>query len=218
MPIPASAAGRVLPEVETYIDTRWIMSYAAGIGDNKPEYMDSTKEAAAIRPTNDFHLCGMQGGGVFAHPLFVWAVEWPIMWNGMGPAYRADAGKGEQGLLPEERGRGVHYSEDIIITRPINAGDTLTTKTRVVSCEKKSKGTLTVLRFDHCDADGNTVCTTWNGGYNLGVGLDGETTIMADLMPPPPPQLPQSADVASPVLSIDLLVSAMEAHVSNHNP
>jgi hypothetical protein len=139
------------------------MSYAAGIGDNKPCYMDSTNEPATMRPTNDFHVKGMQGGGVFAHPLFVWAVEWPILWNQMGSVYGPDESKGEQGLLDEERGRGVHFSEDIIIRRPILAGDTLTTKTRVVSCEQKSKGTLTVIRFDHCDANGEAVCTTWNG-------------------------------------------------------
>eukprot|EP00927_Polykrikos_kofoidii_P069332 TRINITY_DN64768_c0_g1_i1.p1 TRINITY_DN64768_c0_g1~~TRINITY_DN64768_c0_g1_i1.p1 ORF type:complete len:343 (+),score=40.62 TRINITY_DN64768_c0_g1_i1:54-1031(+) len=213
MPIPASAAGRCLADVLTYIDTRWIISYAAGIGDNKPEYMDSRKEAAEIRPTNDFHQKGLQGGGVFAHPLFVWAVEWPIMWKGLGPVYLPNASKGEQGLLPEEHGRAVHFSEDIIINRPIYAGEMLTTKTRVVSCQKKSKGTLTVIRFDHFDATGQLVCSTWNGGYNIGVWLDGETSIVGNLLPPPPPPLPKTADVASPLLSIDLPVSAVEAIV-----
>ena len=104
MPIPGSCLGRSLPDVETFIDTRWIMSYAAGLGDTLPQYLDSAMKPAEIRPTNDFHVRGMQGGGVIAHPVFCWAVEWPITWLQMGSMYAPDLSKGETGMQSDEVG------------------------------------------------------------------------------------------------------------------
>merc|ERR1712226_1514498 len=104
MPIPASAVGAVFSEtIKTYIDTRWILSYAAGIGDHNPAYLDTTRGGEARRrPTNDFHGSGLQGTGLVAHPVFVWAVEWPVMWTRVGEILKPRAG--ERGLLPGERG------------------------------------------------------------------------------------------------------------------
>ena len=102
-----------------------------------------------------------------------------------------------------QAGTGVHFFEDIIIERPIIAGDRLKTSTQIVGCELKSKGTVTTCRFDHRDADGTLISTSWNGGYNRGVGLEGESGTLSDLMPPPAPKLPDSADSASPLQAFE---------------
>jgi hypothetical protein len=95
MPVPASAVGRKTDGPRTtYIDARWVMSYAAGIGkgDLQSCYMDSSRlgHKASLLPTNDFHMDGPQGGGILTHPVFAWAVEWPILWKGMGRLFSPD--------------------------------------------------------------------------------------------------------------------------------
>jgi len=46
---------------EHAVDARWLMAYAAALGETAPEYLDTT------RP-----------GGLLAHPLFPVCYEWPL--------------------------------------------------------------------------------------------------------------------------------------------
>lgn len=50
----------VLPSV--IVDARWVMSFAAGIGDLNRQHMDTASGCTLI-----------------AHPMHYWAVTWPIM-------------------------------------------------------------------------------------------------------------------------------------------
>ena len=53
-------------------------------------------------------------GPITAHPCLYWAISWPFMWN------RAKEFLKEP-MTPQEAGRGVHYSEDVIIHQPLKS-------------------------------------------------------------------------------------------------
>ena len=59
--LPRGLAGVPVGGVETEIDARWPMAYAAGLGDTDPAYLDT------LRP-----------GGIVSHPLFPVCYEWPL--------------------------------------------------------------------------------------------------------------------------------------------
>ena len=141
MPLDITSVGNCLPPTIVHIDTRWIVSFAVGVHDYNPLYVDTTQAQAMQRRTNDFHLRGVQGGGVIAHPLFVWAVEWPTMWLQAAELF------GKNGVplaLPmDERGTSVHYAQDIVYHRPIQSNDDLTCNCQVVEMVEKRNGTST---------------------------------------------------------------------------
>lgn len=53
---------------DTIVDARWLMSFSAAL----------LPADAAGRPGPSFDTAA---GPVAAHPLFVWAVEWPLIWG-----------------------------------------------------------------------------------------------------------------------------------------
>ena len=59
--IPASVVGLTAGPREHEIDARWLMAYAAALGEEAPEYFDTTRS-----------------GGILAHPLFPVCYEWPL--------------------------------------------------------------------------------------------------------------------------------------------
>ena len=62
MPLNAAIVGvSTTPAVHT-IDARWLMAYAAGLGEMLPCYLDTRRPA-----------------GIQAHPLFPVCVEWPAV-------------------------------------------------------------------------------------------------------------------------------------------
>merc|ERR1719375_1314275 len=215
MPIIAAAVGRRAAPRETYIDARWLMSYAAGIGagDLNPMYFDTTSGPASAKPTNDFHRRGPQGAGNISHPVFPWAIEWPILLGGLGAFFTLGESGGERGPQLKEQGASIHYSEDIVIKRPFAAGDIVTTTACLASVEKTGKGIVSTIRFEHSDTSGDVICTTWNGSYSRGGDTECENRTLAELMPPPVPALPASAHPIVPMRSFNLPVSAVEAHV-----
>jgi len=127
------------------VDARWAMSYAAGLDDYLPCYMDTR------RPD-----------GVVAHPLFPVCFEWPVML-----ATRDSALKREEAL------RGVHATHDLVIHRLVRSDDTLTTQATVVGVEQRKPGAYQIVRFDTTDADGALVCSTWYGTLFRGVTVEG---------------------------------------------
>ena len=48
------------------VDRRWVISFAAGIGDTNPRY---------------YTAVGGDDHGLPAHPLLYWALSWPIVWQ-----------------------------------------------------------------------------------------------------------------------------------------
>ena len=177
MPIPASAIGNACAtprSAPTIVDTRWLLAYAAAIGDgDNPRYM-SVVGPAVRRPTFDFHTSGMQGDGVMAHPVFVWAVEWPMLWR-TSALLRPQEGTCEEGLEDGEKYRALHYSEEIIIHRPIAANDEILTECSVCAIRRHKRGTFVQYRFEHRLADtGERLCTSWNGTFWPGVHVSAD--------------------------------------------
>ncbi len=145
MPINTESVGQSFGPVETRIDSRWLMAYAAGISDSNPAYFDTTREIAA-------------------HPMFPVCFEWPILL-----AARARL----TSLTAEEAMRGVHASQDIVLHRQIRAGDTLRTTVVRSACRATLAGAYDQLRFETVDAAGAPVCTTWYGTLFRGVNVTG---------------------------------------------
>jgi acyl dehydratase len=142
--IPASVVGITAGPREHAVDARWLMAYAAALGEEAPEYLDTT------RP-----------GGVLAHPLFPVCYEWPLALD-----IRAKA-------LPEQLGlRGVHATHRLTLHRPIAAGDRLCTTATIAALERRAPGAYMVLRLETTDAAGRPVTTTEYGSLYLGVSCD----------------------------------------------
>lgn len=171
-------------------------------------YMDpAATSEAEMRPTFDHHNRGMQGVGVVTHPLFVWAVEWPISWGKSAPLWEGQVANGKA---------GVHYSQDIIIHRPIVAGDNLVTTCKVIGVEKRPRGAVTTTNFVTTTAEGEPLVTTWQGSYLMDYDTNpsvdvGQGRFLEDQQPPPLPTA--DFDAASPLTVVPLPVSQVEAHL-----
>jgi acyl dehydratase len=142
--IPGAAVGATVGPREHEVDARWLMAYAAALGEHAPEYFDTT------RPD-----------GVLAHPLFPVCYEWPL-----ALAVRAKA-------LPDEVAvRGVHATHRLTLHRSPRAGDRLRTTATVIALERRTPGAYLVLRMETVDAAGRPVTTTEYGSLYLGVECD----------------------------------------------
>ena len=142
--IPASVVGITAGPREHEIDARWLMAYAAALGEEAPEYFDTAR-----------------AGGVLAHPLFPVCYEWPLALD-----VRAMA-------LPDEIAvRGVHATHRLTVHRPIRAGERLRTTATVATLSPRSPGAYMVLRLETVDTSGRPVTTTDYGSLYLGVPCD----------------------------------------------
>ena len=153
MALSSATVGSVGEPFVSEIDARWAMSYAAGLEDYLPCYMDTRRSE-----------------GVVAHPLFPVCFEWPAML-----ATRDVALKREEAL------RGVHATHDLVIHRLVRPEDTLTTQATVVGVEQRKPGAYQIVRFDTTDADGEPVCSTWYGTLFRGVTVEGADKAATDL-------------------------------------
>ena len=142
--IPATVLGVSAGPMEQAIDARWLMAYAAALGEEAPEYLDTT------RPN-----------GVIAHPLFPVCYEWPLALE-----VRAKALSDEVAL------RGVHATHRLTLHRPVKAGERLSTTATVAALERRAPGAYMVLRLETLDTAGHPVTTTEYGSLYLGVSCD----------------------------------------------
>jgi acyl dehydratase len=144
MRIPASVVGITVGPREHALDARWLMAYAAALGERAPEYFDTTRS-----------------GSVLAHPLFPVCYEWPLALD-----LRAKA-------LPEDLAvRSVHATHRLALHRPPRVGDRLRTTATVVGLERRTPGAYLVLRMETVDALGRPVSTTEYGSLYLGVDCE----------------------------------------------
>jgi acyl dehydratase len=125
------------------LDARWLMAYAAALGERDPRYYDT-----------------LAARGPLAHPLFPVCYEWP-------PAVAVRATTIPVALQP----RSVHASHHLLIHRAPRAGDRLQTTARVIDVHPRRAGTLIVTRFETLDAAGDPVTTTDYGSVYRGVSL-----------------------------------------------
>ena len=149
MPLDTRMVGESTRAVTHDVDARWLMAYAAGLGDLNPRYMDT--EAATVH----------------AHPVFPVCLEWPVILSSRElPGYES--------TTPEEGARGVHAAHDLHLYRPIQAGETLTTRATIISLKSIRPGAAQMTRLDTTDANGELVCRTYQLGISRGVAVTGE--------------------------------------------
>jgi len=154
MPLKPSIVGYESPPFEYSIDTRWLMAYAAGIGDSAACYHDSLQPIAM-------------------HPVFPVCVEWDAILAVLD-ATRA------HGLSAEETARSVHAEHDLQIFRPLTPGMRVTTRARVVGVMQRRPGVFLVMQIDTLNAAGELCCRTWQGNLFRDVVLDGEARHIAE--------------------------------------
>jgi acyl dehydratase len=187
MPIPASCVGSSLHGDVTHVDTRWLVAYSVGVGHLDAALVEPNVDAgAAMMKTGDLHEKGLQGTGVIAHPVFVWAVEWPLLWHRTGELFRGKL-PSERGLTDaERRGGALHFWEDIVIHRAIQSDETILTTMTLVGVEQKRQGAVTTYMFEHADEQGQPLLTTWQGAYWRGVDVEGSPRVEGSARMPPP--------------------------------
>lgn len=151
MPLTAKIVGQSTKPMVTDIDARWTMSFAAGIVDSNPLYMDTAHRE------------------VIAHPIFPVCFEWPVIINTI------DLPGAE--IVEGEHNTGIHSSHDIHIMRPIMAGETLSTTATIIGLKEKSNGAHQTMRLDTTDANGDLVCKTYQLGIAIGMEVKGEASI-----------------------------------------
>jgi acyl dehydratase len=185
MPLTTADVGKKTePYVQT-VDARWVMAYAASLGDFLPCYMDTRPQERVI-----------------AHPLFPVAVEWePIMRQSRQSDYLAD-------LLPAERMRGVHGAHDLHIHRNIRAGDTLSTQITQIGVQKKRAGVIQISKLESHNDAGDLVSSTYMQSLFRSVDLIGE-----DLCIESPPPLPEFSAAERTELEFPIQVRQGLAHV-----
>ena len=184
MPLNSASVGSSTGPIVHNIDERWLMAYAAGIGDTLPCYLDT------LRP-----------GGIVAHPLFPVCIEWPAIL-----AMRRSAE--QSGLSADEAARAVHAAHDLNIYRPIRPGDRLTTRATVVGVERRKSAAFQITRLDTTDAAGDPVCTTWQGSMFRGVDVSGKDHPAATAPPPP-----EEVHVLCPRGEAPVPISSLAAHI-----
>jgi acyl dehydratase len=170
MPVPSDSVGACTAPFTHHVDARWLMAYAAGLRDHNLAYLDTERL-----------------GGVVGHPLFPVCVEWPVVLAVRGLPLLAEH------VSHAEARRGVHATHDLLINRPVRAGDVLTTSAEVVGVERRKPGAFLTMVLTTVDATGAEVCRTTQGSLYLGVDVVGD-----DRPAPPPSDLPPAADKTSP--------------------
>lgn len=141
--LSADLVGLTVGPLVQLVDARWLMAYAAGVGETATCYFDTA------RPD-----------GPAAHPLFPVCYEWPA-----ALALRAR-------LLDEATAqRGVHFTHRLLVHRAPVAGDRLATTARVAAIERHRAGAHVTLRFATVDDRGVPVTTTDHGSLYRGVDV-----------------------------------------------
>ena len=147
-PLSVSLIGLEVGPLVHVIDARWLMAYAAGLGETAACYFDTA------RP-----------GGPAAHPLFPVCYEWPA-----ALALRAK-------LLDETAAvRGVHLTHRLAVHRAPVAGDRLATTARVAAIEPNRAGAHVTVRLVTVDASGAPITTTDYGSLYRDVEIAGPAT------------------------------------------
>jgi acyl dehydratase len=147
-----------------FVEVGWreSMNYAASVGDNNPYYFDDTRD-----------------DGIIAPPMLATALTWPI-YVGRHEYWGLDA-------WPEEvYQRQVHFTEAILMHRPLRPGDKLTIHGQIFSVLPQRGGALSIVRFEAKDAAGEAVFTEFGGAFYRGVRCADEGRTDGEVYAPPP--------------------------------
>jgi acyl dehydratase len=161
MNLSSSFVGTRLKNSSCAVSARWIMNYAAAIGDPNPLYFNDELP-----------------GGIIAPPLFPVAVTWPLIEHITDYIESADFPK-------EIIFTQVHFTEHLRIHRPVRPGDNLAIRGEIAAILPHRAGTHVVIRFDASDAGGGAVFTEHIGAMMRGVACEGGGR-GEDAVPAPP--------------------------------
>lgn len=156
MPLSSSLVGTATKPTEHRVDARWLMAYAAGLGETDARYYDTTARLAM-------------------HPVFPVCVEWDsILELRLGP--------GAAGMSAAEQARAVHADHDLHLLSSLEGDTVLYTTATAVAVERRKPGAYLLKRLDSVDARGRLVFRTWQGTLYRGVEVAGPER---RLEPPP---------------------------------
>lgn len=159
MPMNSSTVGKSTKRFRQVAEKRWLMSYAAGIGEISANYYDTTKK-------------------LIVHPVFSVCPEWPVVLD-------AQRVEGSESMTTEEAGSGVHASHDVLIHRPIRPNESLYTCATITSVEQRKAGAFQMMRLETRDEESKLIVSTHQGGLSRGVNVVGgdKTIESAPLLP-----------------------------------
>lgn len=149
MPLSTEVVGHESAPVPLFLDPRWAMNYAAGVGDDNPRLYDTREDLLPV------------------HPLILASPEWEatkLLHDGLG-------------LTPDEAGRAVEVSHDTRIYRPLVAEESLDTVVRVVGVSEHKAGAWLTLQADTSTVAGELVVTTVTGVIYRGVETNGSAGV-----------------------------------------
>src|SRR2546430_4553199 len=149
--IGAKLVGLEVGAVSQTIGPRWLMAYAAALGETDPRYYDTSAPSGPIAP-----------------PLFAACYEWTVAQTLRSKTIKPD-------LLP----RSVHTSHHLVIHRRPEAGDRLLTRGQVLTVRPSRNGTFVVIRYSTVDRNGRPVTTTDYRSVFRGVTTDGQANAAA---------------------------------------
>jgi acyl dehydratase len=155
MKLASRIAGAEAPAIEQTLEARWVMAYSAGIGETDPRCYDTAREDLPV------------------HPVFPVCYEW----EPLQPVRNLAELKP---IYP----RLVHAQHDIVIHRPLRAGETVRTSARIIGALSRAPGAFLVFRCEARDARGEPVVTSDYGYLYRGVALEGAEVCLAELVDP----------------------------------
>lgn len=153
-------AGRRHRAMTHVVDDRWLVAYAAAIGDTRPELFDLEHP-----------------GGIVAHPVFPACLEWPLV---------SDGAPGVE-LTAATLNRGLHVVQTSTIHRPVAPGAAVTTSSRLVVAEQRSSAVHLATEFATSDQDGRCASVTRTHMLYPGVVLEGGDLSLAARIRPEEP-------------------------------
>jgi acyl dehydratase len=146
MPLTSELVGREFGRLTVRCDARWLMAYAAGVPDERPELYDTTTDLAT-------------------HPMFPVAPEWELLiTHSSAPA----------ALTRSEALRGVHASHDVQLERAVLPGEAIDIVGSVIGVGRRPAGATQDVLILATAADGATIWRTRLTSLFLGVELDGD--------------------------------------------
>lgn len=185
MTVPSRIVGQHVGSSDNVADERWLMSYAAGIGDHNARYLDT----GATQP-------------IVAHPLFPVCLEWPAIVG----SQRALA---ELGLGHDPAPNVVHATHHLEIGRLICPGERMRTDVTIAGVESRRSGVLITLALDTVDAAGQLVARSQQGMLYFGETVVGEECPVHL----PIPDVQATWTDASVVTQRDVAFDRLAAHV-----
>ncbi len=167
MQLDSKIVGTPIKGLRKTVDWRETTSYAAGVGDENPRYLDDTIPDGLVAP-----------------PLFAVALSWPIVTdlaNQLGDA-----------IPPETLTGMVHKSERLVFHRPIRPGDTVTLSGQVSAISPHRAGTYIALQLQASNQQQQPLFTETMGALLRGVSCLGKERFMPNFAPIKTPDFSES--------------------------